>query len=217
MPRFGAFPDFAHMRVGAVSSGDYTEIEADGTMEALGDARVWLDELQSLTGSRLQSPASDVVENIPESSVTFETGARYPTDYVTTNWQLNHHWSLGTSIHPHIHWWQVSANLPNWLLEYRWQKQGDTKTSSWTAVALDDSKFSYSAGTLNQITEGTAIVPPVGYGEVSDIIQVRLYRDVTNVSTLFGGADPEAADVDVVNLDCHVHVDTIGSREEYAK
>ena len=202
---------------GNVASGDYSEFEADGTLQALGNATCWRDELQSLTGARLQSPASDVVENIPEATITFETGARYATDYVTTNHQLNHDWSLGTLIYPHLHWWQVSANVPNWLIGYRWQKGGDAKTTSWMLAKYSGSSFTYTSGTLNQITEFGTITPPVGYGQVSDIIQFRLYRDVTNVSTLFAGADPEGSDVEAVNFDCHMIVDTLGSRQEYVK
>lgn len=202
---------------GDIAGGNYSEFEADGTLQALGNATCWRDELQSLTGARLQSPASDVVENIAEASITFETGARYATDYVTTNHQLNHDWALGTQVHPHLHWWQVSANVPNWLIGYRWQKGGGAKTTAWTNITPSGHKFTYTSGTLNQITEFTAITPPVGYGEVSDIIQFRIYRDVTNASTLFGGADPEGSNVDAVNFDCHITVDTLGSRQEYAK
>jgi hypothetical protein len=217
MPRFGVYPDFPHLRAGAVSAGNYMEVEADGTMVAIGDATAWRDELQSLTGARLQSPSADIQENIPEASVTFETTARYPTDYVTTNIQLNHDWDPGTLIEAHIHWWQVSSDIPNWLIGYRWQKGGSAKTTAWTLLPYSSHIFSYTSGTLNQITDFGTITPPSGYGEVSDIIQFRVYRDVTNVSTEFGGADPESADVDVMNFDVHITVDTLGSREEYSK
>jgi len=52
-------------------------------------------------------------------------------DYVITNIQINHDWNLGTNIEPHIHWFQNSNNTPNWLMQYRWQKQGKDKTSGW--------------------------------------------------------------------------------------
>lgn len=202
---------------GDVAGGNYTEFESDGTMVAVGDAQCWRDELQPLTGSRLESPSSDIVLNLAEGSVTFETGARYATDYVTTSLQLNHDWELGSSIHAHLHWWQVSAAVPNWLLGYRWQKQGSAKTTSWSNLPISSHTFTYSAGTLNQISKWSAIAAPVGYGEVSDIVQFRIYRDVTNVSTLFSGADPEASNIDAVNFDIHIEVDTLGSRQEYSK
>ncbi len=178
---------------GDFAGGNYTEFEADGTMQAHGLATCYRDELQSVTGAQITSPAGDFQQNIPEASVTAKTSARYPTDYLTTNHQLNHDWALGTAIFPHIHWWQTTANTPHWVLAYRWQKGGSAKT-----------------------TFG-AIGAPVGYGQVSDIVQLRVYRDYTNVSTLFVGNDPVAADQDIVNFDSHIIIDMLGSHQEYIK
>lgn len=196
---------------------DYTVFETDGTMEANGAAACWRDELQSVIGAAITSPSADFQVNIPESSVTAEASARYPTDYLTTNWQINHDWELGSVIAPHTHWWQTTTNMPNWVLGYRWQKQGDIKTTSWTHIPWDANRATWTAGTLNQITGFPDITPPVGYGQVSDIVQVRLYRDVTNVSTLFAGAETSPVDQDIVNLDVHIQVNTLGSRQEYVK
>ena len=204
--------------IGDITGGDYTHIQTDGTIRAYGAATCYRDELQSVTAAQLTSPAGDFQQNIPEASVTAEATARYPTDYLTTNWQLNHDWALGTSLHPHIHWWQTSTNMPNWLLAYRWQVNGSAKTTAWTLLPWMSNASTWSAGTLNQITGFGAIVPPVGYGQVSDIIQIRLYRDVTNVSTLFTGAgETLPIDQDVVNLDVHIEVDMLGSAQEYIK
>jgi hypothetical protein len=196
---------------------DHTEFEADGTMQAVGDATCWRDELQMLVGSRLESPSSDIQLNIPEGSVTFETSARYATDYVVMSIQINHDWLVGSAVHPHLHWWQVSSDVPNWMIGYRWQRQGQAKTTSWTNQIYTTHGYTYTSGTLNQITEFGTITPPADYSPVSDILQVRIYRDVTNASTLFAGADPESSDVDAVNFDIHFQVDTLGSREEYSK
>lgn len=219
MPRFDSDSVIRGTRaeIGARSAGNYSEIEADGTYQAVGDASTWRDELQSLASARLLSPAGDIVLNEAEASITFKASARYPTDYALTNHQINHDWELGTNIHPHLHWWQTSAATPNWLIEYRWQKQGSAKTTIWTPAIWTANFAVWSAGTLNQITEFSAIVPPVGYGEVSDILQFRIYRDVTNVSTLFAGAEVGPANQDAVNFDSHIETDTLGSRTEYTK
>lgn len=202
---------------GNVAAGNYTQFEADGTMVSFGDALCWRDELQSVISARLVSPAGDFVLNEPEASVTAKISARYPTDYVTTNLQLNHDWSLGTVISPHLHWWQTTADTPHWVIAYRWQKQGAKKTTDWTPGKWVSNKSVWSSGTLNQITAFSDITPPVGYGNVSDIVQFRLYRDFTNVSTLFTGNDPVNASQDFVNFDTHIQIDMIGSRTEYAK
>lgn len=215
MPLCNPPTNLATLTVG--TGTDYTEIEADGTMQAVGAATCFRDELQSVTGAQITSPSADFQQNIAEASVTAKTSARYPTDYITTNWQLNHDWLPGSVIRPHIHWWQTEADMPNWLLEYRWQKQGSLKTATWTPQIWTANAETWTTGTLNQITILGTITPPVGYGQVSDIVQIRLYRDVTNVSTLFGGAEATPLNQDIVNMDCHIEVDTLGSRQEYVK
>jgi len=196
---------------------NYTEFESDGTMVARGSASTWRDELQSLASARLLSPAGDIVLNPSEASITFKSSARYPTDFAMVNHQINHDWELGTNIHPHLHWWQTSVATPNWMIEYRWQKQGSAKTTGWTPIPWSSNFVVWTAGTLNQITEFPPIVPPVGYGEVSDILQFLIYRDVTNVNFLFAGAEVGPVDQDAVNFDSHIETDTLGSRTEYTK
>lgn len=190
--------------------------DADGYLHFEGTARGWRDELQPLISSAaVVTPSNDIIRNSAEGSLTFKTSARFPTDYVGTEHQLNHDWDAGTNIHPHLHWWQISANYPNWLLQYRWQKMGAAKTTSWTTAVVAEHVFTYTSGTLNQISEFTEITPPEGYGEVSDIVQYKIFRDVTNVSTVFAGADPESSDVDALNFDSHIRIDSLGSDEEY--
>lgn len=196
---------------------NYFEVESDGTIQSFGNGTCFRDELQSVTGVRLNSPAADFESNIAEASVTAKISARYPTDYITTNWQLNHDWTLGTVIYPHIHWWQTTANIPNWLLAYRWQSPGQAKTTTWTDLPWSTNAFTWATGTLNQITGFGSITPPAGYGQVSNIVQIRLYRDYTNVSTLFAGGDPVNADQDIVNTDTHLEVNMFGSRQQYVK
>jgi len=196
---------------------NYSEFENDGTLIAYGDATCFRDELQSVTGAQITSPSADFQINIPEGSVTAEASARYPADYITTNWQLNHDWKSGTVIYPHIHWWQTTVNEPNWILAYRWQIQSGAKATTWNDLRFSANIFAYTAGTLNQITRFPTITPPVGYGQVSDIVQVRLYRDVTNVSGLFDASETSPVDQDVVNLDVHIEVDMFGSAQEYRK
>ena len=77
--------------------------------------------------------------------------------------------------------------------------------------------FTWSAGTLNQITDFGSITPPVGYNDVSDIVEFRIYRDYTNVSGLFTGSDPVNASQFIINFDVHKRINSLGSREEYSK
>lgn len=214
----GGFPGaFTTLTVGNVPAGNYTEFEADGTMQAHGDATTWRDELGPLLASRIESPASDIVQNLAEGSITFEDSARYPTDYVVYNVQVNHDWFVQSNVEFHIHLWQANAERPNFLIGYRWQVNGQLKTAGWTNVPLTTSIFTYTAGTLNQILDGASSITPPATAQLSDVVQFRLYRDYTNVSGLFSGAETTGLDVDVMSADMHRRSDTMGSREEYAK
>ena len=55
---------------------NYFEVENDGTFELVGNATTWRDELGPLLASRLESPSSDIVQNLAEGTITFEDSAR---------------------------------------------------------------------------------------------------------------------------------------------
>jgi hypothetical protein len=156
------------------------------------------------------------VQNIPEASVTFKNNSDL-TDYVTMSIQVNHDWKHGSDIFPHIHWWQAGSVTPNWLIQYRWQAQGTAKTGTWTYQPWTSNAYTWSSGTLNQISAFGTITPPAA-ASLSDIVQFRILRDVDNDSSQFAGTDPAAAvDVDAVNFDIHIQVDSFGSNQEYVK
>lgn len=194
---------------------NYSEFEEDGTLKFYGDATVYKNEPNELIGKRLESPGSNITYDNSDGSVVFADTCTL-VDYIICNVQINHDWMLGTDIYPILYWWQTSSNLPNWLIQYRWQISDDAKTTSWTSVARVSEKFTYSSGTLNQITSFGSITPPIGY-DISDIIQFRILRDTNNDSTLFSGADPLTGDVDGLSFGIHKQIDSIGSRQEYVK
>ena len=194
---------------------NYTEFENDGTMVANGDAICWVDEFGPLIASRLESPGSDIVQNLAEGTITFKASARYPTDYAVYNLQLNHDYFLGSIVEFHSHWFQTSAAVPNFLLGYRWQINGQAKITAWTNLPLNYIIFSYSAGTLVQISDGENSITPPATVDLSAIFQARLYRDYTNVSGLFSGAESSGLAVDMLFSDMHRRRNKLGSREEY--
>lgn len=206
--------DAAGNRLGQSNAG-YTEVEAGGFLRFWGSATYYLDEFAPLIGQPITSAAADITEDGAEGALTFSDGCTL-ADYVVMNAQINHDWQLGTALHPHLHWWQASASVPNWLLQYRWQKNGQAKTTTWTSVKYASHVFTYASGTLNQVTLWPEIAAPSGYS-VSDIVQLRLLRDTANASTLFAGADPLTGDVSAVSYDYHKRCDTLGSRSAAAK
>ena len=204
-----------YTQVGDIAGGNYAEFESDGTLVLNGNATGFKDELASLIASRLENPSSHIVQNNAEGSITFKTTCDL-NDYIILNFQFNHDRYLTTNVGFHIHWWQTSSSVPNWLMEYRWQRNGQAKVTAWTRLARSGTNaFTYVSGTLNQITGFGSITPPASDG-ISDIFQVRLMRDVANTSGLFSGTDPVAGDVDAVFADVHKQINKPqGSRQEY--
>lgn len=197
---------------GGITNG--VAVARGGHISLHGTATYFDDMLHALIGQRLESPSSDVVQTIAEGTVDFKKTATL-ADYVMMNVQLEHKRKNGAAIHSHLHWQQASATMPNWLIQYRYQRQGQAKTTAWTPLAWTVNAFVYSSGTLNQITEFGAIVPPAG-DSASDILQVRLVRDTANASGLFAGADALDGTAAALSFDVHVECDRLGSNSEYS-
>lgn len=203
--------------IGTVRFGDsttnYTKFEADGTMVMVGAATVFDDLTADITRAKIVG--TRVAFNDAENTLDF-TNACTLTDYVVTNYQMTHKWKLGSNIFPHIHWEQTSNATPNWLIQYRWQKNSGAKTTAWTNYKCTTNAYTYVSGTLNQISYGAALTPPVGYS-MSDILEFRVTRDTANTSAVFSGVDTYTGTVSITACDIHTECDSIGSHSEYSK
>lgn len=191
----------------------YLEILADGTLRLVGSATVFDDITQGIAAARSSGPG--VAFNAVEATMDYLTTANLD-DYAVLPFQLKHQIKFGAPIYPHVHWEQVQANTPNWLMQYRWQRSNGSKTTAWTNYKCNTNAFTYVSGTLNQISYGAAIPAPEGYS-ISDIVQIRLLRDTANASTLFTGADPYTVTASATSFDMHVEIDSLGSAAEYVK
>lgn len=216
--RGGEFDHF-HMKSAYQSKifGDYptsySEFEEDGTYKANGNATTWDD----LNGSALtlQVQGVGLSLNATESTLEFTTAANL-SDYAFANYQNRHRWKAGSVVNPHIHWEQANNNIPNFLIRYRWQRNLNSKTTAWTDYKCTTPVATYVSGTFNQICHGAGITPPAGYN-ISDVLELRVFRDNANNSGVFTGSDQYTGTVGVTFVDIHIEEDTLGSRTEYAK
>ena len=193
---------------------DFVNWDNTGHMTFGGAARPWKDELGELLAKR--TVGARITDNTTEGTADYSDACKIATDYKITNVQLNHDKDLSVSLYPHLHWFQASANIPNWLLQYRWQINGGAKATSWTDYKCNTSAFAYSAGTLNQISYGAAIAVPVGTN-LSDIVQFRICRDTANDSGKFAGADPLSGNASALMFDVHFQINSMGSTDELVK
>ena len=176
----------------------------------------WRDELYPAISSARQNPAARIVIDVVEGGQGYAANARYPNEYIIFTCQVNHDHRSGSEVDPHIHWIQNQNATPNWLMEYRMYDNGAV-APAWPGTLLPwtTNAFVWGAGNLLQITE-FADIPNTPTG-VSWFMDVRLYRDSTNVSTLFAGADPYAGVALLKQWDLHISIDQPGSWAEYAK
>jgi len=208
--------DLAYLQSRSIRVGNtlgYTEISEDGTMTFYGTATLFDDLTGDIT--RTRTTGTRCTLNDVENTIDF-TNAGTLTDYIFLNYQMSHKWKSGSAVHPHIHWEQASNQTPNWLVQYRWQSNGGVKTTAWTNYVCNINAFTYVSGNIQQISGGSALNPPVGYG-ISDIIQIRVIRDTGNNSGAFAGIDTYGSTASVMSVDIHYEIDQLGSRTEYVK
>lgn len=201
---------------GSMKVGDgtnSTNFDSTGHQTMAGTARPWRDELADAI--TLQQSGPGISRNVTEASVEYTTASNL-SDYMYCNVQLNHDKDLTVSIYPHIHYWQAENNIPNFLLQYRWQTNLGAKTTSWTNLKCNTNATAYTSGTINNIATSAAITVPVGT-QISDIVQFRILRDNANTSGAFTGADPYTATVGITAFDVHFMINSLGSTDEYSK
>jgi hypothetical protein len=202
------------LRIG--TANDYTAIEEDGTVRSNGNATVFLDELNDLLKTGVNNPSDHLVQDLEEGALHYKNNCDL-NDYSLMNVQINHSWKNGSSVEPHIHWEQTSNATPNWLIQYRWQRNGQNKTTAWTGKNWATNAYNYAANsTTNQITSFGNIAPPANYS-MSDIFQIKILRDVVNTSNLFLGNDSYTGNASAISVDIHIECDTNGSRGLYIK
>jgi hypothetical protein len=204
----GAFPSLS---VG--SSSNLVTITDKGIVLS-GTSTVFDDLLRSALQLKVFGPGVSI--NSTENTLEFTTTSNL-SDYSYDNYPLVHAWKIGSVVFPHILWEQAENYIPNWLLQYRWQTNGQAKITSWTNVACTTNIFAYTSGTLNQISYvNGGIAPPTGAG-LSDIIEFRILRDNSNTSGVFSGTNTYTTTVGMTSVGIHVEIDTLGSKEEYVK
>lgn len=180
----------------------------------------FFDDLQyQLVGQKMESPSAHITYSTNRDYVLFPKTCDWNDDWLTMVIQMSHRWKAGSVVYPHIHWIQSGASTPNLLVGWLWQVNGAATATTWDYLIPSANAFTYSAGNLNQITKFGSITPPEGAG-LSDLLHIKLFRDVANESSEFSGAEVDGTTQDDVyanSFDIHFEIDSAGSREEYTK
>jgi len=198
-------------RIGGV--GGYAGFEQDGSLRFYENATTWDDLEGQLFAQRFESPASDITYNFTDLTVDFDADSEYDADFVAVVYQMRHRYVPESNVRLHLHWLQTENAVPNWLASYRVIQNGGSP-SAWSLLAPDSEIFTYSSGTIMQITTFPEIT---GVNDLSFAVQTKLYRDTTNASGEFAGADAYTGDAQAVFLDIHFENDMLGSHTEFVK
>jgi len=200
----------ASLKVGDIESGNYMEVEDDGTIVNHGDGTVWDDLVNSLIGRRLYSNSGKVDYDYDENALVFQPSGSITNanDRVIWSLQYPHAAIVDGEMRLHIHWEQPDATEREFTVAYRIQSNGAVKETDWTTVVVPTSAannaFTYVSGTLNQIT--SLVDVDMTDAGISSTVQFRLAR-----------TDSESGNILGTFVDAHVEMDTLGSRDEYVK
>lgn len=200
------------LKIGDVSGGNYLDIDTDGTVSTLGTSTTWDDIQTSLNGRRLYSASGSVDYDYLNGGILFDdnggTADGDINDFVTWSIQYPHKAKTDGTFNCHVHWVQDSTRAIVWELAYRVQDNGSATATTWTTVQstpVTDELFTYTSGSLNQITELAQI--DMSTHSLSAVVQCRLSRVDTTGGTV----------VLSTFVDAHYEADTLGSDEEYTK
>ena len=175
----------------------------------------WDDLRFPVVGSTLGGSRFRIVVNLTDGGQDFRANARYIKDFLILTGQMPHTWSQGTDLHPHFHWIQNQNNIPNFLITYRIYDNGATPGAWQGPIALSSHEFTYTAGSIVQLSNFPIInASTIG---LSAIIDIKLYRDTSDASGIFGATDPYSGDALLKEFDIHFQNDGRGSTLEYSK
>lgn len=198
-------------RIGDADGVDYTEIESNGTMRAVGGAQVWRDSMVPATFFR--SGVSALTFDLLTTNIY---AYRFDiNDEIHFSVQFNHEMSVGSVIYPHLHLVNKNAignTNYNVAVDFRYtwanvnsifgaeQSELDKKTSFQNFSALTHNKLGLSP-----------ITPNASQGNISSILLGVIKRVAASVQPY------NTNDIFILGLDIHHKCDTIGSRQEYIK
>jgi hypothetical protein len=192
-----------------------------GNAAILLENTTWDDLIQPLMGKNIDVSAGKLDYDWENKAIKFADSTLISNNAhkIHFGYQIEHRIKLDGKCHPHIHWIQSSSDVPNWWMRWRFWQNGKA-AGSWTEAKYSSHLFTYSSGTIMQLTTFPEIDFSTATGgtlEVSDFLDIEFTRDTNNASGLFSGNDPLSGNASLRAFDPHIEVDTMGSCDEYSK
>lgn len=185
-------------------SANYVKIEADGTIQLLGDATGWEDLRVPATSAVVGAAPPDLGAFGPSGGLKTYLFDKATDQEVHLAVQLPHTWEEASNITPHVHWSPVDTNTGTvrWGLEYSWANMDGTFGAPSTIYAEDAGD---GTAWKHQVKDFSAL--DATGKTISSMIVCRLFRDADHANDTY---DNDAA---LLECDFHYEIDTpAGSR-----
>ena len=201
------------LKIGNKLAGNYVEFDEDGSPRLKGDATVYEDIIGDVMSRNLTSTRDRIDYDFAENMIIFQNNGDITDkdDRLQFNVQIPHQAVVGSAAYMlwHIHWFQEDTVQRELTFKYRLQNNGSAKTTAWSTIQLKthdtEDLFTYSSGTLNQITTFKSEIDITG-ADISSTLQVQVCRE-----------DSNSGNLNVTFLDAHIAIDSDGSKEEWSK
>lgn len=222
--RFEADDNAWNVRV-AGSGGDHyvftsSELSMTTDLSVSGDAELGDASSDSVNVNGIFRLKDTAWEDLRMPVTRGKLGANQKPDFDTTNvallfpqndpdeviymiTQMPHGWKEGTDLEAHFHWLQENSDSCTWKLSYKWTDIGETLPASWTTLTGSELTYTYSSGSLHQLTE-LGMISGSGH-TFSSILQLKFFRD----DNVYSG------DAKGLELDFHYEIDKLGTNNEY--
>lgn len=208
--KIDAGTETVHLKTTTAGDGgitNYTEIEADGTIELIGNATVFDDIRTPMTAIRITGPGGTTPpdEVLYKGSVVLAFGGTGTDDekgFFTI--QIPHWYKEGTDIVPHIHWTPEDNTAGNvrWVLTYSWANINAAfpgESTDTIVIAADETTDKHQRDNFATIT---------GTGKtISSMLLCSIQREDSDGTDTYNNKDAY-----LLEIDFHAEKDTMGSR-----
>jgi hypothetical protein len=205
--------------IGDGGTTDYTQVEADCTLEFNGAATVW-DDMRITPGDFDRPGGSDpayYAYDVNGSGTTIELTEWAKNDYGTFTIQIPHKYKEGSNISVHAHWTPgangagESGNTVGWKCIYSWANIDGTFPNPTTADLSD------ACDGTNHKHQMTPAVSITGTSKtISSMLICKFTRTDTGADDTWAGSGAGNLPL-LLEVDFHFEIDTVGSRTIAAK
>lgn len=202
---------FRTLFAGNLGGGNYSEFEADGILQFVGDATVWDDLRVPLSTARPAGANVPTFEAFVDGTMAFSFD---DGDEIFFAVQLPHSWLVGSTIYPHLHWSPESDVDPSDNvgigLEYTWTNVDDDFPAATTITRDVPTGVDQAFAHLIHNFDVDGIEPPAGVTGISSMLVCRFFRQAA-------GSDNYTDGIFGIEVDFHYRINTVGSREIMTK